>query len=51
MRSYYAREMGKMNRSKKSGSGTDEVYKSKWAYFDPLDSFFETTGYTQEVSQ
>ena len=39
MRSYYAREMGKMKRSKKSGSGTDEVYKSKWAYFDTLDSF------------
>jgi hypothetical protein len=40
MRSYYAREMGKMKISKKSGSGTDEVYKSKWAYFDTLASFF-----------
>ena len=39
MRSYCAREMGKMKRSKKSGSGIDEVYKSKWAYFDTLDSF------------
>ena len=46
MRSYYAREMGEMKISKKSGSGTDEVYKSKWAYFDTLASFLRAkTGY------
>ena len=30
---------GENGKIEKSGSGTDEVYKSEWAYFDTLDSF------------
>lgn len=39
VRSYYARELAKVTKSKKSGAGTAEVYKSKLAYFDTLDAF------------
>ena len=39
LRSYYCQELKKVTDSKKSGTGTDEVYTSKWCHFESLDSF------------
>lgn len=39
LRSYYCKELKKVTDSKKSGTGTDEVYTSKWCHFESLDSF------------
>ncbi|XP_053390822.1 uncharacterized protein LOC128553672 [Mercenaria mercenaria] len=39
LRSYYAKELSKVRKSTKSGSGTDDVFKSKWPYFASLDAF------------
>ena len=37
LRSQYRRELGKVNKSKTSGKGTDDIYKPKWQYFAQLD--------------
>jgi len=42
LRSYYSRELKKVNDSKKSGAGTDEVYTSSWSHFEILDKFLQT---------
>ena len=39
IRSYYNREMKRVDGSKKSGAGTADIIKSKWAYYDSLDAF------------
>ena len=42
LRSYYTKELKKVNDSKKSGAGTDEVYKSSWSHFESLHCFLRT---------
>lgn len=39
LRTSYVREFAKVNASKKSGSGMDDVYVSKWKYYYTLDAF------------
>lgn len=41
MRSY-TRELAKFKASVKSGASADEIYKSKWAYFETLDAFLRS---------
>ena len=36
LRVYYSAQRGKLENSKKSGSGTDDVKKIKWTFFDKL---------------
>jgi hypothetical protein len=35
----YRQELAKITKSKKSGAGTDDVYKPKLAWFEKADSF------------
>ena len=36
LRVYYSAQRGKLENSKKSASGTDDVKKIKWAFFEKL---------------
>lgn len=42
MRGYYSKELAKINKSRKSGAGSDEVYSSSWIHFKSLDTFLKT---------
>nr|KAG5711349.1 hypothetical protein BaRGS_006046 [Batillaria attramentaria] len=37
LRGQYVRELHKETASKKCGAGADDVYKSRWKFFDKLD--------------
>lgn len=37
LRTYYSKELGKVKDSQKSGAGTDDLYKSKWPFFNRLE--------------
>lgn len=39
LRTTYMRELGKVNASKRTGSGKEGVYVSRWKYFTTLDAF------------
>lgn len=39
LRSYYGRELSKERKTQKSGASTDELYKSKWPFFNLLGQF------------
>ncbi|XP_064602761.1 uncharacterized protein LOC135468431 [Liolophura sinensis] len=41
LRTYYGREKKKIEKSERNGDGHSEVYRSKWEYFDVLDSFLK----------
>lgn len=41
LRTYYNKEKRKVQASKKSGTGTEELYISKWTYYDALDEFLK----------
>ena len=36
LRSYYSKELKKQSQSQKSGAGRDDIYQSKWPYFQSL---------------
>lgn len=42
LRGYYSKELAKINKSRKSGAGSDEVYSSSWIHFKSLDTFLKT---------
>ena len=39
LRSYYGQLKQKINSSKKSGAGTDEIFEPQWSFHDDMDSF------------
>lgn len=41
LRTYYNKELKKVQSSKKSGTGTGELYISGWIYYDALDVFLK----------
>lgn len=41
LRTYYNKEKRKVEASKKSGAATEELYVSKWTYYDTLDQFLQ----------
>lgn len=41
LRTYYNKELKKVQSSKKSGTGTGELYISGWIYYDALDAFLK----------
>ncbi|CAG2238693.1 unnamed protein product [Mytilus edulis] len=42
LRTYYKREMNKVEDSKRSGAGTCEIYESKWPMYQSMDKFLRT---------
>ncbi|KAL5012219.1 hypothetical protein ScPMuIL_010770 [Solemya velum] len=42
LRSYYSRELSRLNKLKRSRSGTNNVYVSRWKYFQTLDTFLRS---------
>ena len=41
LRSYYGQLKQKVNSSKKSGVGTDEIFQPQWPFYDDMDSFLK----------
>ena len=41
LRSYYGQFKQKVNSSKKSGAGTDEMFKPQWPFYNDMDSFLK----------
>ena len=41
LRSYYGQLKQKVNSSKKSGAGTDEIFQPQWPFYDDMDSFLK----------
>ena len=37
LRAQFRRELTKVNKSKLSGKGTDDIYRPKWQYFEHLE--------------
>ena len=43
LRSYYGQLKQKVNSSKKSGAGTDEIFQPQWTFYDDMDRFCNIT--------
>ena len=41
LRSYYGQLKQKVNSSKKSGAGTDEIFQPQWPFYDDMYSFLK----------
>lgn len=50
LKSYFSRERGKINASRKSGAGADEVYDCKWKFFKQLSFLDEHMAPRHHVS-